>query len=241
MHKKEYTLGEGGGALWGGALGPGAADETLGFFYFPLGGRGAASQDRTTRLPQLGLWDCSYCRGGVHDPVSPPGHRYLDVIHLHQPWRQMLERRNPRWDEEEEDDAVEEETNEWIRVFTLTKRALFTSTHWWASAEARSKVYLWAFTFCPEQTIKEASTYQEKRYIQKKRKVSIKHNVPRLGLRGLHHKKRREESLSANNTEKYRKRQYMEQTCLYFLSLYPKKFGYSLRGYSHRERWSHTR
>jgi hypothetical protein len=30
-------------------------------------------------------------------------------------------------------------------------------------------------------------------------------------------------------------------TILYFLSLYPKTFGYSLGGYSHRERWPHTR
>jgi hypothetical protein len=37
---------------------------------------------------------------------------------------------------------------------------------------------------------------------KEKNKVSIKHNVPRLGLGGLRHKKRREESLSANNTER---------------------------------------
>jgi hypothetical protein len=58
---------------------------------------------------------------------------------------------------------------------------------------------------------------------KEKKKVSIKHNVPRLGLGGLHHKKRREESLSANNTKKYRKRPYMEQTCLYFLVYTRKK------------------
>jgi hypothetical protein len=78
------------------------------------------------------------------------------------------------------------------------------------------------FYILPRADNKEASTYQEKRYVQKKRegknrKVSIKkHSVPRLGLRGLPHKKRREESLSANHIEKYRKRQYMEQVCLYF-------------------------
>jgi hypothetical protein len=71
------------------------------------------------------------------------------------------------------------------------------------------------FYILPRADDKEASTYQEKRYIQKKGtkkgKVSIKkHSVPRLGLRGLRHKKRREESLSANHIEKYRKRQYME-------------------------------
>jgi hypothetical protein len=37
-------------------------------------------------------------------------------------------RKNPRWDQEEEEDAAEEETNERIRVFTLAKCALFIST-----------------------------------------------------------------------------------------------------------------
>jgi hypothetical protein len=66
---------------------------------------------------------------------------------------------------------------------------------------------------------KGASMYQEKE-IRKKRegkkgKVSIKkHNVPHLGLGGLHHKKRREELLSATHLEKYRKQQYMEQVCI---------------------------
>jgi hypothetical protein len=35
MQKKEYTLGRGGEALWEGALGPGAVDETLGLFLLP--------------------------------------------------------------------------------------------------------------------------------------------------------------------------------------------------------------
>jgi hypothetical protein len=38
-------------------------------------------------------------------------------------------KKNPRWDEEEEDDAAEKGTNEGIRVFTLAKRALFISTY----------------------------------------------------------------------------------------------------------------
>jgi hypothetical protein len=67
------------------------------------------------------------------------------------------------------------------------------------------------FYILPRADDKEASTYQEKRYVQKKRgkkgKVSIqKHRVPRLGLGGLRHKKRRKESLSVNHIEKYRKR-----------------------------------
>jgi hypothetical protein len=67
------------------------------------------------------------------------------------------------------------------------------------------------FYILPRADDKAASTYQDKRYVQKKRtkrgKVSIKkHSVSRLGLGGLRHKKRREESLSANHIEKYRKR-----------------------------------
>jgi hypothetical protein len=40
-----------------------------------------------------------------------------------------LGRKNPRCDEEEEDDAAKEEANERIRDFALTKCALFISTH----------------------------------------------------------------------------------------------------------------
>jgi hypothetical protein len=36
---------------------------------------------------------------------------------------------NPRWVKEEEDDAAEGETNDWIRVFILARRALFISTY----------------------------------------------------------------------------------------------------------------
>jgi hypothetical protein len=80
------------------------------------------------------------------------------------------------------------------------------------------------FYILPRADDKEASTYQEKRYVQKKKreetknngKISIKkHSIPRLGLGGLRHK-RRQESLSADHIEKYRKSQYMEQVCLYF-------------------------
>jgi hypothetical protein len=84
--------------------------------------------------------------------------------------------------------------------------------------------------------IKEDSAYQDKWYIQKRERkksyLSRSTSVPRLGLGGLSHKKRREKSLSVNHIDNYRKRQYM----FIFLSLYPKKFGYSLGGYSHRER-----
>jgi hypothetical protein len=78
------------------------------------------------------------------------------------------------------------------------------------------QVYLQAFMFCPKQTIKKhqrikrKDTYKKKER-GKKGKVSIKkHSIPRLGLGGLCHKKRIEESLSANHIDKYRKRQYVE-------------------------------
>jgi hypothetical protein len=69
---------------------------------------------------------------------------------------------------------------------------------------------------------KGASIYQEEKIRTKKRErkkwESIYQEAQRtcFGLGGLHHKKRREELLSANHIEKYRKRQYMEQACLYF-------------------------
>jgi hypothetical protein len=61
------------------------------------------------------------------------------------------------------------------------------------------------FYIPPRADDREASTYQEKRYVQKKAgKVFIKkHSVPRLGLGGLCHRKRREESLRVNHIEKY--------------------------------------
>jgi hypothetical protein len=39
-----------------------------------------------------------------------------------------MRRKNPRWDEEEEDNAAEEDANEGIRVFTLAMCALFIIT-----------------------------------------------------------------------------------------------------------------
>jgi hypothetical protein len=55
----------------------------------------------------------------------------------------------------------------------------------------------------------------KKRERGKNGKISIKkHSAPRLGLGGLHHKKRIEELLSVNHLEKYHKRQYMEQVCI---------------------------
>jgi hypothetical protein len=40
-----------------------------------------------------------------------------------------MRRKNPRWDEEEEDDAAEKDINDRVRVFTLVKHSLFISTY----------------------------------------------------------------------------------------------------------------
>jgi hypothetical protein len=47
---------------------------------------------------------------------------------------------------------------------------------------------------------------------------------------------RREESLSVNRIDQILQETVYEIEMSVFLSLYPKKFGYNLRGYSHRER-----
>jgi hypothetical protein len=53
---------------------------------------------------------------------------------------------------------------------------------------------------------------------REEKKLSIKkHSVPRLGLGGLSHEKRREEPLKReNHVGKYHKTKYMEQVCLSF-------------------------
>jgi hypothetical protein len=65
------------------------------------------------------------------------------------------------------------------------------------------------FYILPTADKKEELTYQNKRCVQigeKGGKVSVKKwSIPRLGLGGLHHKRRRKELLSVNHLDKYRK------------------------------------
>jgi hypothetical protein len=61
------------------------------YSYSQKGGQGAALEEQTTRLLQLGLWTCSYCRADGHDLTFPPERRCSDVIHLRRPWRQVRE------------------------------------------------------------------------------------------------------------------------------------------------------
>jgi hypothetical protein len=57
--------------------------------------------------------------------------------------------------------------------------------------------------------------------------------------RGLLSPEEREEYLKAQSCQDYRRRKFTSDS-MYILSLYPIFFGYSLRGYSHREHWSCT-
>jgi hypothetical protein len=59
MQKKEYTLGGGGEALAEGALGPGAADETLGLFLLLSGRPGrcfTGADDEATAAVMVALF-----------------------------------------------------------------------------------------------------------------------------------------------------------------------------------------
>jgi hypothetical protein len=74
-----------------------------------------------------------------------------------------------------------------------------------------------SFYILPRADDKEASTHQEKRYIQKKEEEKkggkyLSRSTAYLVLDSGAYmiKKEREESLSANHIKKYRKRQYME-------------------------------
>jgi hypothetical protein len=71
----------------------------------------------------------------------------------------------------------------------------------------------------------------------KKEKLSTKkHSVPRLGLGGLSHKKRREEPLKVRIMSKNIAGHNIWNRYAYLFEPIPEKFGYSLGGYSHRER-----
>jgi hypothetical protein len=45
------------------------------YSYSLQGGQGAALEEQTTRLPQLGMWTCFYCRADGHDLASLPERR----------------------------------------------------------------------------------------------------------------------------------------------------------------------
>jgi hypothetical protein len=86
--------------------------------------------------------------------------------------------------------------------------------------------------------IKERSAYQRRRYEEKQRetKLSIKkHSIPRFGLGGLSHKEEKNYQKGEICRQILKDRIYGIDTSI-VLSLYLTIFGYSLGGYSHRER-----
>jgi hypothetical protein len=110
MQKKEYTLGGGGGeALWGGALGPGAADEALGLFLLPAGrpGRrfGGADDEATTAGPV----DLFLLPRGQPRPRFSTGAPMFRRDPPASAMKTSAGRKNPIWGDEKEDDAAEED------------------------------------------------------------------------------------------------------------------------------------
>jgi hypothetical protein len=84
---------------------------------------------------------------------------------LHQPWRRAPGTKNPRWGEEEEDDAAEKGTNEEIRVFTLAKCALFKHVLMGLWSGKAQSIFLGFFS----ANSKEELPYQRKYTLKKKR------------------------------------------------------------------------
>jgi hypothetical protein len=95
MQKKEYTLGGGGEALGEGALGPGAADGTLGLFLLSAGRPGRHFTGADNEATAAAIVALFLLPRGRPWPLFPPGRQCSDAIHLHRPWSQVLERRNP--------------------------------------------------------------------------------------------------------------------------------------------------
>jgi hypothetical protein len=75
MQKKEYTLGRGGEALPEGALGPGAADETLSLFLLPAGRPGCrftGADDEATAAVAVDLFLLPRGRPRPHFSTGAP-------------------------------------------------------------------------------------------------------------------------------------------------------------------------
>jgi hypothetical protein len=80
------------------------------------------------------------------------------------------------------------------------------------------------FYILPRADDKEASTHQEKRYVQKVEKYLSRSTTYLVMDSGAHVMRKEEKNhYSTNHTEKYRKRKYMRQICLYFFLAYTQK------------------
>jgi hypothetical protein len=84
---------------------------------------------------------------------------------LHGPWRQATGTKNPRWGEEEEDDAAEKGTNEGIRVF-YPGQACFIYKHVLMGLRSGKAQSILLGFYSANST--EELTYQGKRCVQKK-------------------------------------------------------------------------
>jgi hypothetical protein len=128
MQKKEYILGEGGGeALRGGALRPEAAVDILVLFLLSRGRPGRRLAGVDDEATTAGSLDLFLLPRGQPRPRFSTGAPMFSCDPPASAMETRAGRKNPRWGEEEEDDAAEEDSNERIRVFTLAKHALFIS------------------------------------------------------------------------------------------------------------------
>jgi hypothetical protein len=121
MQKKEKVLiGAGGEALWGAALEPGAAAaDTLGLFLLPIGRPGRRFtdvDDEATIEASFSLFLLPQGRLRPRFSISMPVRRLTSPASA---IRKLgsVERKNPRWDLEKEDDAAEKVGNDGIMVF----------------------------------------------------------------------------------------------------------------------------
>jgi hypothetical protein len=119
--------GGGGETLWGGALRPGVADETLGLFLLPAGRPGRRFGGANDEVPTVRPVDLFLLPRGWPQPRFSTGAPRLRRDPPASAMETGARRKNPRWDDKKEDDAAEEDNNERIRVFTLNKHALFIS------------------------------------------------------------------------------------------------------------------
>jgi hypothetical protein len=74
-------------------------------------------------------------------------------------------RKNPRWGEEEEDDAVEEDSNEIIKVFYPRKTCFICKYTLMGLHRDKVQSTSTGFYILPRADNKEATAYQKQRYM----------------------------------------------------------------------------
>jgi hypothetical protein len=123
------------------------------YSYSPQGGQGAASEEQTTRLPQLGMWTCSCYREGGHDLIFPSERRCSNMIHLHRPWRQIRGKQTL--------DEMRKKKMMRRRKIVVKELGFFPKPICFIYKQTlmglrklKVQIYLWAFIFSPEQKAK---------------------------------------------------------------------------------------